>query len=635
MRKLIQIGMVATVAGALLCIPSVNTKSVIAATPRQVKPIQTNSATKRMLALRNKIAFLEKNLSLAGTKQTHQEPKLIDSITSSSAEIADFFPANTPILAFISTKAETWASLSRFHLFKMVQQGISQLMPEGANTNFDYVRDVQSWLGDEIGIGFLPKVANQNATMESNFVILAPIRDSGRLQSLIDVVQKDKQRVKVKKYNDATIYEINTSPDTKQPATSLKNKSIPIPIPNKTAPDVLVLASWNGYVALGFNAKPIELLIDTKSANAATIGQKPEFQEFTRRQRGNRALYSMYQNLSEYIVLLNDLIKDITKDLPSSNQSESLPNLSLLKPENLKQYNSIYSSVTQQPEGLRFQIQTFLNPKTEDQLKSAKPEQTIVSRMPGATYTALTGSNISLQWQALTTILSASIPEFDNGLKGFRAFVKSFTGLDFDKEIIGWMDGEYGLFLYPTKGGFFNIISPNFNLGIGLVIKTTNRSLAENTLNKFGELIKTTTKGEVVVKNSEIKGQALTSWDAPNDSSKSLLAYSWIDQDTLIVTSGFGAMADLVPKPKAPLASTYNFSNATSSLPYPNQGYFYVNTGSFLSWVYGFVPQDFHANEYFKVFKQAAGSIHSLSATTSKINQGEQFDFLVTLAPAR
>jgi Protein of unknown function (DUF3352) len=343
----------------------------------------------------------------------------------------------------------------------------------------------------------------------------------------------------------------------------------------------------------------------------------------------------MYQNPYEYMVLINDLIKDLYKS-EEFKDFKGLSNLTAFKPEQFKQYNSIYSSITQQPEGLRFQVQTFLNP---NKLKSAKLEQPIISRMPGATYSALTGSNISLQWQALTAVLSASIPEFNTGLKGFREFVKSATGLDFDKDIIGWMDGEYGFFMYPTKGGFFNTIMPKFNLGIGLVVKTTNRSLAENSFNKLGKLVETSTNGEIVAKQSDIKGQAVTSWNPPKDSSKSLLAYSWVDKDTLIITSGFGAMADLLPRPLAPLASTYNFSNATNSLPYPNQGYFYVNTGSFLSWVYGFVPQEYQNNEYFKMFKQAAGSVHSLSATTSKIKQaenaGEQFDFLMTLAPRR
>ncbi|BAZ13790.1 hypothetical protein NIES4071_56300 [Calothrix sp. NIES-4071] len=623
MKKFIKIGMAGAVC-ALLYVPTVNAK-VVNNTSTPVKQVKST----HLRTFKNTIAFLEKKLVAARPEQ--EQP--IET-TPRVAEITDFFPKDTPLLVSFNTSSETWGSLNRFHLFHMVQQGISQLIPKDANINFDYVRDVQSWLGEEVGVGFLPKVTNQTATIESSLVVVAPIRDMRRLQSLIDIIEQDKSKVKVKKYKDATIYEIDISPAKTEPVTAFKTKSIPtkLPSPEISEPNTLVIASLNGYVALSFSAKPIERLVDTKSANVGIIGQKPEFKDFTRRQ-GTQALYSMYQNPYEYMVLFNDLIKDVFKS-DEFKDFKGILDSKAFKPEQYKQYKSIYSSLAPQPEGLRFQVQTFLNPNKS---KSAKIEDKITSRMPGATYSALTGSNISLQWQTLATILSASIPEFNNGLKGFRELVKLATGLDFDKEIIGWMDGEYGFFMYPTKGGFFNTISPNFNLGIGLVVKTTNRNLAEKTLTKLGDLIKTSTNGEVVAKNIDIKGQAVTTWTPGKDSSKSLFALSWVDKDTLIVTSGSGAMADLVPRPKAPLASTYNFSNATSSLPYPNQGYFYVNTGSFLSWIYGFVPQEYQSNEYFKVFKQAAGSVRSLSATTSKINQpeqlGEQFDFLVTLAP--
>ncbi|MEO1560265.1 MAG: DUF3352 domain-containing protein [Cyanobacteria bacterium J06632_19] len=132
-----------------------------------------------------------------------------------------------------------------------------------------------------------------------------------------------------------------------------------------------------------------------------------------------------------------------------------------------------------------------------------------------------------------------------------------------------------------------------------------------------------------------IKNQAVTSWDAEGDSAKSLLAYSWVDDNTLILTTGYGAIADLVPQPYVALPSAYNFNTATISLPSPNSGYFYMNMGSLLSWIYGFVPQEYSNNLYFNMFKQAIGSVYSVSATTSSHVDREQADFLIVLAPVR
>lgn len=113
-----------------------------------------------------------------------------------------------------------------------------------------------------------------------------------------------------------------------------------------------------------------------------------------------------------------------------------------------------------------------------------------------------------------------------------------------------------------------------------------------------------------------------------------MVAYSWVDNNTLILTSGLGALADLVPQPQVLLPLTYNFTTATNSLPHANHGYFYMNMGSFLSWVYGFIPAKYN-NQGLDTFKQAIGSIYSLSSTSSTTADREQFDFLVVLAPVR
>ena len=176
------------------------------------------------------------------------------------------------------------------------------------------------------------------------------------------------------------------------------------------------------------------------------------------------------------------------------------------------------------------------------------------------------------------------------------------------------MDGEFAFFMYPTKGGFFQAMNPSLDMGIGLAVETSNRAAAENTLNKLGDLIASVSKGEVKVAQKSIKNQAVTSWDVGGDSAKSLLAYSWVDDNTLIVTTGYGAIADLVPQPYVALSSAYNFNTATITLPSPNNGYFYMNMGSLLSWVYGFVPQQYSNNPYFNIFKQAIGSVYSISA---------------------
>lgn len=616
MKVLIK-GTVAGFFGLLVCISP--TKAENLSDSGQSHPrtgVISTGLQPRLSVYKDTIAFLEEKLVLAASNQKSASKSSGDvPVGSSIKTTASFFPANTPLLAVVSTKAEAWGSLTRFHAFYMAQQAILQFMPKGSNVNFDYTRDVQSWLGDEIFLGFMPKLGTTPVTLESNFVVVASIRDQTRLQLFIDALSADKDKVKVRQYLDATIFEVKTSTPTPKANSKLKiNKQ-----------NNLAIATFSGNVALTFNVKSLEQLIDNKSTNIAKLADNPDFQGLTQLHNRDTALFSMYQNPYEYVTFVKDFAKDPNLSIP-------LPALEAIKPEQFKAYSSINSSMRLQPEGLRFQVQTFLA-KTQGNKSGSKGKDKIISRMPAATYSTFTGNNLSLQWQTFANVLNTA-PELKGGLQSFRQFVRTITGLDFDKEIVGWMDKEYGFFLFPTKGGLSRFISSDFNLGIGLVVETTNRQVAQNTINKLEQLVKSVSGSAIVVKNSNIKGQGVTSWDIAN-SPHSLFAYSWLNENTLVLTSGYGAIADLVPKPSVLLSSAYNFNTATNSLPDPNQGYFYVNMGSFLSWFYGFIPQEYQKNPYFQVFKQAIGSVYSFSATTSKMPEYEQFDILTVLAPNR
>lgn len=620
MNKLLKSGFTCTL-GLLLCTSVVNAEGLNHT--RKYKPLSVEIPTERkgeFFVSKSTVDFLESKLRLAVNSQKAVFEQPNNSIISNQENsIGNFFPADAPLVALINTKTEIWESLNRFQLFNLVQQNISQFLPKG--TNSDYFKEVQSWIGEETAVGFMPKVGNTRATVRSNFVAIAPIRNETGLKSFLDTLVKDKQRVKVREYQGATIFEIITAPANMPIPASKVAQKLPASDDN-----YLAVTTFPGYVALGLSPKSVEQLIDSKSGNQLTIAKNPQFQAFTQQNRDG-VLFSMYQNPAKYLALVKDFANDPNLPVP-------LPALQALKPEQFEKYASINSTIRLQPEGLRFQAQTFLNKSGTADIKSAnKQEQTIVSKMPAATYSASTGSNISLQWQTIVNLLSTT-SEFKKGLADFRNFVKSSTDLDLDRDIIGWMDGEYGFFMFPTKGGLFSLISPNFNLGIGLAVKTSNRSAAEKTLDKFKQLLTNIGIGEIVVKNTDIKGQPVTSWDS-KVASTSLFAYSWTDENTLIFTTGLGAINDLVPKPQVPLSSTYNFSTATNSLPYPNEGYFYVNMGSSLSWIYGFIPQEYQNNQFVKGFKQGMGSIYSLSATTSKTTEQEQFDMLMVLAPTR
>ncbi|MGB3765406.1 MAG: DUF3352 domain-containing protein, partial [Phormidesmis sp.] len=118
----------------------------------------------------------------------------------------------------------------------------------------------------------------------------------------------------------------------------------------------------------------------------------------------------------------------------------------------------------------------------------------------------------------------------------------------------------------------------------------------------------------------------------------SFLGHSWVSDDTVMFTSGIGAMNRVLNATAfEPLDEHPTFLNATRSLANPNNGYSYVNAGSSLSLIYGFVEDWFELDPndpFFVSAKSYLGTVRSLSGTTSSTTDYWQLDSLVNLAPA-
>ncbi|GBE92969.1 DUF3352 domain-containing protein [Nostoc cycadae] len=591
------------------------------------------------------------------------------STASTTPAIANILPADTPLVGLVNTKVDAWTALNRFYLFERAFTAASKYLPP--SFKLSYVREIESLLGDQVAFAFLPKVEGTAATIDNNFVMLAPIKDESRIQPFLDLLKNgDPKRVKVTEYKGITIVEVQppeqpkSTPTPETPELPESNSAPKLPelppepantpkiqrksqlkqvrsqkksnlaaIPPilgnpdwlKTRPRGIAIATLPGYIVTGITAKPIEQIIDAAQGEN-NLAQNAQFQDTIKNPQYAKSLFSMYENLATFVPLINDISKD--PSLPFPVLSADAINL-----DELKNLGSVNGFLTVEPEGLRFQATAYRQtPKSEkDEFQTEQPEA-IVSRLPAATYSAATGRNLNQKWLVLTEALSTK-PQLKEYLTQLRSFVFNSTKLDLEKDILNWMNGDYAFFLFPSKGGLLGSV-PNLNLGIGMALETNNRAAAETTLKKLNEFITSFSTGEVVVNTHNIKGQNITSWDVGGEASQSLLAYNWVDEKTVVITTGFGAIQDLVPQPYIPLPSTYNFKTATNSLPRPNYGYFYLNGGSTLSWIYGFLPS-FFDDQSFRPWKPIIGSVYSISATSATTSDKEQFDVLMVLAPSR
>ena len=559
---------------------------------------------------------------------------------SSPAPVTQFLPADIPLVGIVNTKAEKWQSLTKFELFAQIFNAVDKIFP--AQMGLNYQTDIKPWLGEQVAFAFLPQKEQKLVSLEASFLILAAVKNEQSLQVLIDKFKSsNSQEVTERQYKGVTILEWKpsepTTPDSTEdtPAVStlpLKTfklpksfmaaipdlPTLPMPNPNSIKRRGMAVALLPKYIVTASTASPIEQLID-KSPDSANLAQNPDFKQITQHPQYSQALFTLYENPNKFLALFKSLAQDPSLPFPISP--------SAINSAQIEQYKSISGLVWEQPEGLRLQLNAY---RKQPSLANALVPNTaqLLPRLPAPAYSATTGSNIYGQWQMLVTVFNSN-PQLKDGFAKFNQAITSTTGLDLDKDILSWMDGEFALFFYPTEQG---LLSSQLKMGLGFFVQTTNRSKAESTLNKLGDSIKSISSGALSINTYDnIDGFDINAW---NFGEKSVFAYSWIDDKTLLISTGLGAVTELLPQPQKQLAKDYNFTTSTSSLPFPNQGYFYINIGSSLSWIYSLAPETFNT-PYLQQFKQIIGSVRSFTTTTVTTSKQEQYDGLVVLAPAK
>lgn len=300
-----------------------------------------------------------------------------------------------------------------------------------------------------------------------------------------------------------------------------------------------------------------------------------------------------------------------------------------------QEYSVVDGYLWLQPEGIRSQLNSYYKTPQPEKADVLTPQaEQILTQIPGASFLTSSSRNLKKQWQEVVTTFESDAT-LTSAIDLIRTGVQGITGLDLEKDWLAWMDGEYAAFLFPTNQGPLSQLYPNLNLGLGFVVQTSDRAAAQATLQKFDQFVARQSQGAIAIAKQTIDGQPVTSWEVEESGKRqSFFAHGWVNSDTLVVTSGFGPMKTLNPKPYLPLLENYTFKTATDSFPRPNQGYFYTNLGSSLAFLYG-VFQPYSSAPELRDVKRWLGTIYSISASNSATPEKQQFDSLLVLAPAR
>lgn len=457
---------------------------------------------------------------------------------------AKVVPDEALMATFISTDPQPWLQLQQFgtpEAQSLISKGFQdfnrQLLSE---SQIDYQKDL-SWVGS-VMVAVLPSssvksVQDSAQSNEPGFLMVVGIKDKLSAWNFANKLKSDQalssQEVD---YNGQKIIEVKG-----------KGESI-------------YGAVLSDRFVLSLQIQAVEQAIDTFKGEASFASKDGVDSLIAKGVDLKNTVAQIY--LPDYAGVVQQLI--------ASN-----PNAAQLPPETLaqlQQVKSLVAGVGIDEAGIRMKASASLNPNAIKFDYQHSPSK-IVSQFPSDTIALVTGNGISRQWSTFVD-QTKSISEVNLALGYARQYLKNYN-LDLDKDIFGWMDGEFALAGIPSNQGFLASVG----FGGALIFDTSDRPAAEATLNKLDAIAK---DNFVTLASKDVGGKTITEWQVPFQGA--LLGHGWLDNDTLFVAVD-GAIADAIATSSTHLDTSDTFKAVTSSLQQPNGGYFYLDMDKTMSLV--------------------------------------------------
>ncbi|WP_199246881.1 DUF3352 domain-containing protein [[Phormidium] sp. ETS-05] len=463
---------------------------------------------------------------------------------------ADFLPANTSIALSISTDADQWQQLRTFGTKdskQLFDNNLVQLRDRFLSANgYDYDRDIRPWVGGDITLAFLPPPSldpNEPSTspdgiiknpVGQSVVMVLPIGNRAKAAEILSLAKPLPNTEWVERtYNNITIKESNGIGPQNYAVADFKGRFLVIA--NSSMAMNRTIDAYNSGDSLatvtGFN----------EAWN--TIGSTSNFARF-------------YVNL------------------PIAGAVTAMSIQGEVSPQNLTagQHQAIVATMNLEAEGIRFQSLSWLKPDSTAKYVVENNATTMVNRLPASSLMVMTGGNLQRLWQNYAQTAQGN-PLAPLKPEDLRQGVKTITKLDFDKDLLGWMAGEFSAALIPNPDPK---ASP-FGWGLALMVAASDRRVGEETLKKLNELMAKEYKYKV--ENRLIGDRPVTEWISENGAITA--THGWLDGNFLFFTIGAPVGSTFVPTPTKPLNLSETFTNTVPLEPTPNNGQFFFDLEGF------------------------------------------------------
>jgi hypothetical protein len=513
---------------------------------------------------------------------------------------AHIIPQDALFAVSLSTDPEQWQKLRSFGTKETqaeLDRNLVQLRDRYLTSNgYDFQKDIAPWVGDQITIAILaPSVSKPAAAKpvstdeganspEQSLVMILPVKNQEKAKSILAEPKTLKGGQWVNRtYKDIAIKQTEGKGGEKFSAALLDGR----------------------FLVITDNPKTAQRAIDaykSKASLARTPGFADNFQKI-----------ASYQPLAQFYVNVPYSAK-----LATASGNRRLPAQVLTQ---LKNNQGLAATMTLEPEGIHLKGVSWLNPNSQRSLAMENKAGGMQNRLPAETLMMLSGGNLKRLWGDYV-LTSEQNPLSPISPEQLRSGVKSLTNLDFDKDMISWMGGEFSVSVIPTTS---QESSPeNFRAALVFMVKASDRKRGEAALKQLDEVMKTQYQFEI--QQGAVKGKPVVNWLGPFGTLTA--THGWLDGDVAFLSVGAPIIEKFVPNPNQALASTLEFRKTVPKEPNPTNGQFFLDVERGAK---NFPLPNLFPNQ--STFMEATRSIGVTSAVSDR--HSTRYDIFIALKKAK
>jgi Protein of unknown function (DUF3352) len=457
--------------------------------------------------------------------------KYVYSGESNAGDLATVIPENALMVAYISNEPEAWAKLQKFgnpEAQRMVTAQLKETQQKLlAETKMDFNTDVQPWLGNTM-LAILPDA--EGKASKPRFLIAIGIKD--KLKAL-DFANKLKAQ-------------------SKEPTKELDYKGIKI-TDSGTGSRETFSALVNDRLVLSPEKQAVEQAIDTAKGQpslASKAGSDWFKGDSLQLKQPIAAFY-----IPNYGLAIEQILKSGKQPIPIDPTTLA----------QLKKIQSIGGGIAIDDAGIRMKSVA----KTDGTMLNLPATSTkTLANFPADTFALFGGTGLSQIWTE-TNKVAATQPTTQQAFAQMRQSFTQSTQLDLDKDVFGWMGGEYTLGMMPVSTG----IAAQLGFGGALTIDSTDRAVTDNTMTKLTNLAK---GYGLSVEPRQVGSTKIFDIKAPAGQGN-ILSYGWLNDKSLVLAMGDGLVDKIATHSGESLDRSPGFTNALGSLSSTKQSYAYID----------------------------------------------------------